>query len=73
MNTVYETVRHYAARFAYELNCIPREKENWRQLDKYDEIPDGDYEALIDECGEVTDIMEAVYRDTFNAIAFPDG
>lgn len=54
------------AAFAEYLNEHPHEAQNWRPLERGDEMPEGDYIELRDQCGGVTDEMEAAYRKGFN-------
>jgi len=53
--------------FAAWLNATPAEAQNWRRLVETDDLPEGDYLALRDQCDTMTPEMERAYRDGFNA------
>lgn len=62
------------AQFAAEINANPSEAQNWRALERGDDLPEFDYIALRDHYNfdnlDQSDIneIERAYRDGFNAV-----
>ncbi|MGV7210512.1 hypothetical protein ACLB1G_21975 [Oxalobacteraceae bacterium A2-2] len=69
MTTAIEFAKDLATKFAHELNAAPHEMQNWGKLGKDDELPAGDYAAIVSQFGECDRDTEVAYKDAFNATA----
>lgn len=64
------TARQLGIAFATELNDTPQENQNWRLMERGDDLPDADFRTLEKQFGIVTWQMGDAYRSGFNQTRF---